>query len=732
MKQTSVLLVTPPFTQLNTPYPATAYLKGFLNTHQISSYQIDLGLEVTLELFSVNGLTELFDSIESQILHSENAHRIFNQRHRYIEIISSVIRFLQGKDSTLAYLFSQPGFLPQAARFEMNEFPEELFGQMGIQDKAKHLCTLFLEDLSDFIQENKDPHFGFSRYAEQLARSANTFDEIEHQLKAPLSWVDDHTIKCLNRYVHALNPKLIVFTAPFPGNIFSAFRCAQMIRQDFPEIQIALGGGFANTELRQLSDVRVFDYMHFVCLDDGEIPLLNIWEYINHQREIWMLRRTFVLQHEKVEYINGSLQADVKQDKTGTPDYSDLKLKDYISVLEISNPMHRLWTDGRWNKLTMAHGCYWGKCTFCDITLPYISDYEPNTAAMLCDRMEEIMQQTGESGFHFVDEAAPPALMRELALEIIQRGLILSWWANIRFEKTFSRDLCHLLHASGCVAVSGGLEVASDRLLQLIDKGVSVEQVALVTKNFTEAGILVHAYLMYAYPTQTVQETIDSLEMVRQMFEAGILKSGFWHHFALTVHSPIAKDPKKYGISIDQKEAGSFANNDLLYRNHQKVDHEQFSEGLKKSLFNYMHGLMFEKEVHLWFDSNSIPKTRIDKNYILNILNQETLPQIKPGQRIIWLGQMSPYSTRVQSKKGMSRELVEFTIRYKGRKIEVSLMKEVGLWIYEKLHSIQGGKTNALLSDWMKDYADQGLEDFDLFWFNKPMSQLYRFGLIAI
>ncbi|HAD34401.1 MAG TPA: radical SAM protein, partial [Chitinophagaceae bacterium] len=201
MKQTSILLVTPPFTQLNTPYPATAYLKGFLNTQQISNFQIDLGLEVTLELLSVDGLNELFDSIESKQLHSENAHRIFNQKDRYIEIISSVIRFLQGKDPTLAYLFSQPGFLPQAARFDVNEFPEELFGQMGIQDKAKHLCTMFLEDLSDFIQENKDPHFGFSRYAEQLARSANTFDEIALQLKAALSWVDGHTITCLRRYI---------------------------------------------------------------------------------------------------------------------------------------------------------------------------------------------------------------------------------------------------------------------------------------------------------------------------------------------------------------------------------------------------------------------------------------------------------------------------------------------------------------------------------------------------
>jgi hypothetical protein len=728
MKQTSVLLVTPPFTQLNTPYPATAYLKGFLNTHQISSFQIDLGLEVTLELFSVNGLTELFDSIESQQLHSENAHRIFNQRHRYIEIISSVIRFLQGKDSTLAYLFSQPGFLPQAARFEMNEFPEELFGQMGIQDKAKHLCTLFLEDLSDFIQENKDPHFGFSRYAEQLARSANTFDEIEHQLKAPLSWVDDHTIKCLNRYVHALNPKLIVFTAPFPGNIFSAFRCAQMIRQDFPEIQIALGGGFANTELRQLSDVRVFDYMHFVCLDDGEIPLLNIWEYINHQREIWMLRRTFVLQHEKVEYINGSLQADVKQDKTGTPDYSDLKLKDYISVLEISNPMHRLWTDGRWNKLTMAHGCYWGKCTFCDISLDYIKMYEPIAAKLLVDRMEELIAQTGENGFHFVDEAAPPALMREVALEIIRRRLTVSWWTNIRFEKSFSADLCQLLKASGCIAVSGGLEVASDRLLELIKKGVTVEQVAQVTRNFTESGIMVHAYLMYGYPTQTIQETVDSLEMVRQLFELGILQSGFWHQFAMTTHSPVGMFPEEFGVVPHQNEI-TFANNDILFTDKTGINHDKFSFGLKKSLFNYMHGICFDYELQEWFDFK-IPKTKISPNYIIACLEKEDLFVSKPTAKIVWIGGKPATEFFTKSKKGRSWELIKLLFHSKTAAFDISLEKEKGLWLVNTLNTCSVCNEKPIIYSQLKTDFELYFEDFELFWFSKPIKLLKENGLL--
>ncbi|MFY8045607.1 MAG: B12-binding domain-containing radical SAM protein, partial [Chitinophagaceae bacterium] len=200
---------------------------------------------------------------------------------------------------------------------------------------------------------------------------------------------------------------------------------------------------------------------------------------------------------------NNSLCKDYSFAEVGTPDYSDLLLDQYISAIEVVNPMHSLWSDGRWNKLTMAHGCYWGKCTFCDISLDYIKIYEPVTASLLADRMEAMIAQTGQTGFHFVDEAAPPALMRALALEIIRRKMVVSWWANIRFEKSFTRDLCLLLKRSGCIAVSGGLEVASDRLLTLIQKGITVAQVARVSKSFTDAGIMVHAYLMYGFPTQT-------------------------------------------------------------------------------------------------------------------------------------------------------------------------------------------------------------------------------------
>jgi hypothetical protein len=207
----------------------------------------------------------------------------------------------------------------------------------------------------------------------------------------------------------------------------------------------------------------------------------------------------------------------------------------------------------------------------------------------------------------------------------------------VRFEKSFTNDVCKLLKASGCIGVSGGLEVASDRLLKLIDKGITLEQVSHVNKNFIEAGIMVHAYLMYGYPTQTVQETIDSLEVVRQMFKHKILQSGFWHQFALTVHSPIGLAADEAYNIVKSKAIGTFANNDLEYEDKSGIDHSQFSAGLKKSLFNFMQGIGLEEPLDFWFSFKN-PKTSIDKNLISNFLLQEPLPNIQAHQKVIFLG----------------------------------------------------------------------------------------------
>ena len=544
-------------TQLNTPYPSTAYLTGFLRSRGISAEQDDIALKLVLELFSPAGLQEIRERVKAipPKKRSATLHCFADQFDRYLATVTPAIAFLQGRDPSIGHRICGRNFLPEGPRFaSLDEYIDDdggdplswAFGSLGMQDKARHFATLYLSDIADVVREAIDPRFEFVRYAESLAASQPTFDPLAAALTAPLNLIDT-TLRELTFGRRPHQPDLVLLSVPFPGCVYAAFRIAQTIKAHHPAIVTVLGGGFVNTELRELTEPRVFDYFDYVSLDDGERPLLALLEHLRGERPRPKLVRTFA-EAGKVEYFNSG-EPDIPFAEVGTPTWDGLPIADYLSTLDMLNPMHRLWSDGRWNKLTVAHGCYWKKCSFCDVTLDYIGRYDPVAASTLVDRIEAIVQETGQTGFHFVDEAAPPKALKAMAEELLRRNVVISWWGNIRFEKSFTPELCELLAASGCIAISGGLEVASDRLLNLMKKGVSVSQVARITRAFSDVGVLVHAYLMYGFPTQTVQDTVDALEYVRQMFEEGCIQSGFFHRFTCTVHSPVGKNPEEYGVS---------------------------------------------------------------------------------------------------------------------------------------------------------------------------------------
>ncbi len=730
---TNILFITPPFTQLNTPYPATAYLKGFLNTQGIPSHQADLGIDVILALFSPKGLAALFQELDEQeVALSDNGYRICCLQKDYISTIGPVIRFLQHKNPTLAHSICDRTYLPEASRFQALDDLDWAFGTMGIHDKARHLATLYLEDLADLITEAVDPHFGFSRYAERLGRSATHFQALHETLQAPNTRISTLLCEVLATYLHRWQPDVVCLTVPFPGNLYGALKCGQYIRQHYPHITVVMGGGFANTELRRLTEPRVFDYVHYICLDDGEAPLLCLLEYIAGQRSQSQLKRVFMRENGVVRYLNGATEKDVAQRDTGTPDYSDLRLMDYLSVIELVNPMHRLWSDGRWNKLTLAHGCYWGKCSFCDVTLDYIKRYEPVTASLLCDRIDEITEQTQQNGFHFVDEAAPPALMRELALEIIRRRLTVVWWTNIRFEASFTPDLCRLLKASGCIAISGGLEVASDRLLDRMKKGVTVAQVARVAQAFTDAGIMVHAYLMYGFPTQTVTETVDSLEMVRQLFQQGVVQSGFWHRFAMTAHSPVGQHPAEFDVMRIGPDFGGFADNDLEHEDPLGAHHDLFAEGLRKSLFNYMHGVCFEFPLQEWFDFQ-IPPPSISPDYIE--ISIQPIPDKVPRLNavLIWLGNGPTLDIFAVKRGRKTVEVAELTFTSKHQEWGFETNAALGRWLTDALQKLVPGQPDPIPYQQVKaDYETANLGDFAAFTHSAEWQLLRKNGLLVL
>jgi radical SAM family protein len=595
------LLITPPFTQLNTPYPATAYLKGFLDVQNVEVEQCDLSIELFNKVFTKDFISNAFNIAQQH--NSFQFPKVYEQKQEYINKVDRVIKFLQHHQVTEAYQILQEGFLPQSHR----ELPEDeeldwAFGALGIIDKAKHKATLFIEELGDFIKANVDEFFSFTKYAEHIATAASSFDEIDEYLGYETTIVEDQLLLLLANKIATHNPDLVCFTIPFPGNLFSALRCGQYLKKHHKNIKVAFGGGYCNTELLSLSDPRIFKYIDFITLNDGEGPLLKLTEFIAGKIEQQDLERTYLLENGKVVYQNKFPNTIYHHSNLPAPSYKGLLHNQYLSFLDVMNPMHRLWSDGKWNKLTVSHGCYWKQCSFCDVNLDYISNYQNTTAVDLVNKIEKIIAETGTYGFHFVDEAAPPKMLRALAEELIKRKVYISWWTNIRFEKTFTPELCELLSKSGCIAVTGGLEVASDRLLEKMKKGVDIAQVARVTKSFSNSNIMVHAYLMYGFPTETEQETIDALEIVRQLFESNCIQSAFWHQFTATAHSPIGKNPEEFGIKIIGPKFKGFAENDLFHEDPTGADHLKYSEGLKLALHNYLNGVGYDVPLSDWFD----------------------------------------------------------------------------------------------------------------------------------
>lgn len=590
-----ILLITPPLLQPNTPYAASPMLTAWLRSQGHEAVQADLSLELLLKLFCRQGLSDLFHILQPTPrtpVSAEVAH-VLDAADEYLETIEPVMAFLQGKADW-------PGMeLPEGPHLSRGlDLEDQLqWGFRGLDEEGRlrYLCSLYLDDVAEMFKL-ADPNFGFSRYAEADCSGAvfPNLGAMREEGGAFFQTLDALTDEVLERH----QPKMVALTVPFPGCVAGALSIARRIRETRDGVSIVLGGGFVNTELRELSDPQIFECVDFVCLDSGMRPLLRI---ANGETPV----RTFALEDGAVRFYEDD-GVQIEHDSLPAPVLDGLPLDDYFGLFEVLNPVMRLWSDGRWNKLVLAQGCCWGLCAFCDTTIDYICRYDPATPETICGWMESMMAESGFSGFHFVDEALPPSLLDGLCDEILRRGLDVEWWGNIRFEKRLSKELIEKMARAGCIAVTGGLETCCDRTLKLMRKGISVKSASKVLRNFSEAGILTHAYLMYGFPTQTQKEVFEALETVRSLMEEGALHSAYWHRFALTAHSEIACDPDRFGVRLLPEERTGYARNEVPFEGDFDHDLEAVGAALRDATYNYQLGLGFERPLSRWMMSSSV------------------------------------------------------------------------------------------------------------------------------
>ena len=448
---------------------------------------------------------------------------------------------------------------------EAEELLELLGGNAPVEAKLE--ASAYMDELALWIRDNADGSFGFSRYAERLAASSS-FTEVERAIKRR-GIMDDSLERHLESAIKASRPAIIGVTCPFPGTLVAAFKIAKYVRKKYPKIKLVLGGGFVSTELREMDDPRALAYFDRFVLDDG---------------------------YAEMAAIMGAGKVEVPA--FVPPDYEGIDWSEYFDVAETENPMHRLWSVGRWRKLVMARGCYWHKCAFCDVRLPYIGCFKMPDVAAIVDAMEKL-----GNDFHFVDEAMPPALVEKVSREIIRRKFKCRWWGNIRFDASFTPKLARLMAKAGCIAVTGGLECANDRLLRFMNKGITLDSARKAILSLNGAGIMAHAYLMYGFPSETEAEAFGALDFVRGLFREGLLQSAFWHRFALTVHSPVAADAERFEIKIERQRTRKgrvFRRNEIGFSEPGSPDWDRIGKALSLAMYNYVEGRGLDKDVGFW------------------------------------------------------------------------------------------------------------------------------------
>jgi len=583
--------------QLNAPHAAGPHLTGFLRSRGIKASQFDASIGFFLALHNRKMLPEW--------------------KH-----IEEAVAFLQGRCFSLTNKILSRKYFPEGPRFRMLDemagagILDNFFGagKNGRRDHARFIASLYLDGVHDHIKSRIDGRYSLSRFADALGLEARDFSHLKRMLDGRPRRLDLLLDQVARKALEKFKPGLVVLSVPFPGTLYGALRFARVAKR-FGS-RVAFGGGYVSTELRSLADARIFDYVDFICLDEGELPLLCLVEHVEGRRVVEKLARTMVRRKGRVEYFDHSGCPEVRLSDAGTPSYDGINPASYISMVETPNPMHRMWSDGFWNRLFLARGCYWARCRFCDTELRHIKCYDPCDVDTLIARMDAVSRGTGSRDFHFVDEAAHPVLLAALSKKLIKLKKKYRWWVNVRFERAFTPSLARLMRRAGCVAVTGGIEAATPALLKLAGKGVTLDAIATALRAFSGAGIMAHAYLMYALPGQTREDTVRSLDFVRGLFARGLIQSAYWHRFSLTAHSVFGNNPAAYGLRMrgprghgeheGRRERGGpgkkvFALNDLAFDDFSGVDHDGFGAVLNRATYNFMHGAGFEKTAEEWF-----------------------------------------------------------------------------------------------------------------------------------
>ncbi len=332
-------------------------------------------------------------------------------------------------------------------------------------------------------------------------------------------------------------PSVVGISVETYHQIIPGLTLARLLKGRGPHVTV---GGALFTKLADRPEVLrdLFSAVDSFIVYEGEHALLGLLEGLRAGRGLGEVPNLIYREGDGVR-ANRLMAEDL--DALPTPDFQGLPLHLYFAPRPVL-------------PLSLSKGCYWRRCTFCEIHHSNTNSSRPyRTRAMekVVDDIAVLKERHGTEHFLFTDECVAPNRLRALSERLLERKLEIKWACYSRFEKTLDKDLCRLIAGAGCRKLLLGLESGCDRVLGLMDKGIDKKLCRRILEDLKSEGIAVHIFCMLGFPTERKEEAMETLSFLLENKEAisTIGLSMDMGIFSLARHSEIYKEPERFGIA---------------------------------------------------------------------------------------------------------------------------------------------------------------------------------------
>jgi hypothetical protein len=518
-----VMLVFPPDWYPSEPYLSLPTLTAFLRTAGHEVIQKDVNLEMYDWFFSGDFLQRVLKKVPQQLDRLKKVSRLRDLTEPEMDLQMALcdcsrsrIAELTEKAERAKTIVRSPDFYDtENLEWAINVF-REVTATISLVYSPARICMPPMEtDLSY-----------------KLFMSSEVLEAVQDTQVNVYRDVFDHILKPA---IEAEQPEIIGISIVLRQQLFSSMTFCAMIKEQFPHIHVTIGGNTV-TRLRDvLPDTpNLFALFDSAVCYEGETALLQLIEAVGSEKDL--------------SHVPNLMHRDSSGIHTNTATYaehmSELPPPDFEGL-----PLEKYFVPDRVLPYLATRGCYWGRCEFCDHGEGYTAGYRTKKIQEIIDEIQYLKNKYQTRHFHFTDESYPPALFRKLTRKLVESKMDIAWTTHIRFEKGLLDDeVWQDAQDSGCKFLHMGYESGSERVLKLMDKATTTEIIKKSLELSSRHGVWNHIMGFFGFPGETYEDAKFSTKFLEENKEH-VHSIGFGT-FDLSKHTPVAKNPEKFGITF--------------------------------------------------------------------------------------------------------------------------------------------------------------------------------------